>query len=139
MKVEVAFTSSKILYFKTFKTIRYHLITSEQRSNLKSLLFKPISFIEPIFHCNAKPLTLGPIISNASQSCPIRASNAQREPQRLPVEYSLHSVHESLVCIGHVQFMLFVSITFPLGSQLKQGFWWNIGFTLLKRSCISKL
>ena len=30
-------------------------------------------------------------------------------------------------CVGHVDFMLFVSISFTLGSQHKSNFWWNMG------------
>ena len=33
-------------------------------------------------------------------------------------------------CIGHVEFMLFVSISFVLGSQHEHGFWWNMGLTV---------
>ena len=29
--------------------------------------------------------------------------------------------------VGHVHFMLFVSISFALGSQHKRGFQWNMG------------
>ena len=33
-------------------------------------------------------------------------------------------------CVGHVDFMMFVSISFALGSQHKCSFQWNMGFTL---------
>ena len=32
--------------------------------------------------------------------------------------------------IGHVHFMLFVSISFALGCQHKRGFQWNMGLNL---------
>ena len=35
--------------------------------------------------------------------------------------------------VGHVDFMLFVSISFALGSQCERGFWWNMG--LMHFSC----
>ena len=31
-------------------------------------------------------------------------------------------------CVGHVNFMLFVSISFAVGSQRKRIFQWNMGF-----------
>ena len=36
-------------------------------------------------------------------------------------------------CVGHVDFMLFVSISFALGSQRKPSFQWKGGFTPTKR------
>ena len=33
-------------------------------------------------------------------------------------------------CIDHVEFMLFVSISFVLGSQHEHSFWWNMGLTV---------
>ena len=30
-------------------------------------------------------------------------------------------------CVGHVDFMLFVSISFALGSQRERSFQWNMG------------
>ena len=34
-------------------------------------------------------------------------------------------------CVGHVHFMLFVSISFALGSQRKRSFQWNMGLRIL--------
>ena len=53
-------------------------------------------------------------------------SRTQHKPHLEPVEYGLHWVHEGLVCVRHVNFMLFVSLSFALGSQHERGFCWNI-------------
>ena len=45
------------------------------------------------------------------------------------MEYGLHWVHKNGVCIGHVYFMLFVSISFALGSQHKRNFEWNMNIS----------
>ena len=44
------------------------------------------------------------------------------------MEYGSHCVRESWVCVGHVHFKLFVSISFALGAQGKHIFGWNMGF-----------
>ena len=36
-------------------------------------------------------------------------------------------------CVGHVHFMLIVSLSFALVSQRKHGFQWNMGFTTCQR------
>ena len=51
-------------------------------------------------------------------------------PQRESVEYRLRWVSWRWVHVGHVHFMLFVSISFALGSQRKRRFQWNIGLRL---------
>ena len=72
---------------------------------------------KPLFHCNAKPLALGPRVG--------------LDPQRddfvlgIPACWYLKSVGAR---VGHVDFMLFVSISFVLGSQRERNFWWNMGF-----------
>ena len=38
-------------------------------------------------------------------------------------------------CVGHVHFILFVSISFALGSQRKGSFQWNMGFSDVQVSC----
>ena len=39
--------------------------------------------------------------------------------------------HErGLDLVGHVDFILFVSISFALGSQCERGLWWNMALTL---------
>ena len=114
------------------------------------------NFVSPlklIFHCCAKPLALGPRVGLEPQyddfelpipTCwylkalhtqcdPTRVNNAQCEPimpKREPVEYGSRWVHKSWVCVGHVHFMLFVSISFALGIQRKPGFWWNMGLRI---------
>ena len=47
--------------------------------------------------------------------------------QREPVEYSGGSPHVE-GCVGHVHFMILVSILFALGSQRKPSFQWNMCF-----------
>ena len=37
-------------------------------------------------------------------------------------------------CVGHVHFMLFVPISFALGSQRECSFQWNMGYTFHKGS-----
>ena len=54
------------------------------------------------------------------------------EAQSEPAEYSSCWVCEGLVCLGHVDFMLFVLILFALCTQCKHGFWWNTGLVMLK-------
>ena len=39
-------------------------------------------------------------------------------------------------CIGHVHFMLFVSISFALGSQRERSFQWNMGFSFQHCWCL---
>ena len=43
------------------------------------------------------------------------------------MEYRLHWVSEGRVCVGHVHFMLFVSLLVELGSQRERNFQWNTG------------
>ena len=38
---------------------------------------------------------------------------------------------QSAQCVGHVDFMLFVSISFEFGRQHECRFWWNMGFRLV--------
>ena len=51
----------------------------------------------------------------------------QRDPQREPMEYGLHWVRKGRVRIDDVGFMLFLSISFALGTQHKPSFRWNMG------------
>ena len=44
------------------------------------------------------------------------------------MEYSLPWVFALGIRVGHADFMMFVSISFALGSQRGLGFWWNMGF-----------
>ena len=43
-------------------------------------------------------------------------------PKTKQMEHSLCWVHDGLVCVGHADFMLFISFLFMLG------FWWISGF-----------
>ena len=61
---------------------------------------------------------------------PMRPPIYQRKPQCESVEYGSHWVCESWVYIGHVDFMLFVSISFALCSQCERVFWWNMGLSM---------
>ena len=38
------------------------------------------------------------------------------------------------LCIGHVDFMLFVHFFLAFGRQRKSSFWWNMGFSSINRS-----
>ena len=53
----------------------------------------------------------------------------------MPVEYGLCTVYKGWVCIGHVDFIMFVLLLFVLGTQLAHGFYWNTGF--VEYSCVS--
>ena len=105
-----------------------------------------VKTIKLIFYQNTNPLVLGLCIGNGTQregfalSIPtcwypkslvdptqsladqMQSLTDPKEPQQL-VEYSSHWVCDSLVHVCHVDFMLFVSISFVLGSQCKHGFW----------------
>ena len=63
---------------------------------------------------------------------PMQAPLTQREPQREPVEYGSRWVRESWVCVGHVYFMLFVSILFALGTQREPSFFVEYGLLGLR-------
>ena len=103
-------------------------------------------FLSLLFQCNAKPLALGNTPNTRLLRCryqhvgiqkslrtqcdpPKRANNAQHNPQREPMEYSSCWVRKGWVCIGYVDFMFFVSISFVLVSQRKCNFQWSMGFT----------
>ena len=58
-----------------------------------------------------------------------KAPLTQREPQRETMEYIWRWVREDWIRVGHVHFILFMSITFALGNQHKR---WNMGLRLLK-------
>ena len=53
--------------------------------------------------------------------------SARRDPQCEQVEYGRIGSLYTGAHVGHVAFMLFVSISFVLGSERKLGFWWNMG------------
>ena len=52
--------------------------------------------------------------------------STQCDRQHKQVEYSFHWAISCLHCVGHVDFMLFVSCLLVLGSQHKHVFWWNM-------------
>ena len=52
---------------------------------------------------------------------------AQRNLQREQVEYTLRWAILRLLCVGHVDFMLFVTCLLPLATQRETDFWWNMG------------
>ena len=39
-------------------------------------------------------------------------------------------------CVGHVHFMLFMSISFALGSQLERSFRWNMGLKVSQQAVV---
>ena len=100
-----------------------------------------------VFHCNAKPLALGPRLGLDPKhnefalripSCWYLKSlvDPTQPPQHEPIMpnvswWNIGCVGSPRVGarIGHVDFMLFVSISFALGSQRKRGFQWNMGLT----------
>ena len=60
-----------------------------------------------------------------------------QNPQRETVEYRFCGLQTQNSCVGHVHFMLFVSISFAFGGQRKHSFQWNMGLSLcslLKKS-----
>ena len=42
-------------------------------------------------------------------------------------------------CVGHVHFILFVSISFAFGGQRKPSFQWNMGFSVAALVIILKI
>ena len=102
--------------------------------------------LKPIFHCNTKALALGVrigqypqrenfafgmLVSKNAQICIAPNANAKicvtpnANPQREQMEYRSCWVPRG-AGIGHVDFMLFVSILVALGTQRKRQ--WNSGF-----------
>ena len=51
----------------------------------------------------------------------------QHVPKSEQVEYSSRLIHLCWVHVGHVEFMLFVSFLFALGTQRKPSFWLEYG------------
>ena len=116
-----------------------------------------MGFIKPIFHCNPKPIAFGLCIgcgpqcerfmlliptcwylkslANPKQSLAdptqsIPDPTCTHGPIASPTQAGLIGSPHFGVCISHVDFMLFVSISFALGSQRKRNSWWNMGFRL---------
>ena len=94
--------------------------------------------LKPIFHQNAKYLASGGGVGQ----CPRRQTFALGIPTcwyilALPPtptpdasQWNIGGVGSSGVGagVGHVHFMLFMSIPFASGTQCKPVFWWNMGF-----------
>ena len=62
-----------------------------------------------------------------------------QNPQRESVEYRLRGYQMQNLRIGHVHFMLSVSISFVLGSQRKPSFQWNMGLKVLLFGSLSTI
>ena len=111
------------------------------------MTYCPKSF-KPLFHCDAKPFALGTFASpnakdstfalpntkntNMLVSLALGDANFVRHLTQIPnasqwnigcVGCQMQNLH-----VGHVHFMLFVSISFVLGSQRKPSIQWNMGF-----------
>ena len=111
--------------------------------------------IKPIFHQNANPFALrfrigyGPECEGFALLIPTcwypalrtqqEYQSTQRETQRKLVKYNLCWAISHWHRIGHVDFMLFVSILMAFGSQRKHVFWWNMGFSVLFHKWYSSL
>ena len=73
-------------------------------------------------------------VSKNTKICFIPNANAKicitanAKPQHESVEYRLRWASGIVARVGHVHFMLFVSILFALGSQREGSFQWNMGF-----------
>ena len=98
--------------------------------------------VKPIFHCDTKTLAKTPkakfhigdtnmLVSKNAKICvtPTRTLKFALPPTQNPnpSQWNIGCVGSPGVgaCIGHVHFMLFVSISFALGSS----FQWNMGLT----------
>ena len=96
--------------------------------------------VKPIFHCDAKPFCVrntNGLISKIIKICvtPTRISKFALPPTGNPNESRWNIGYVGLQtqnsCVGPVLFMLFVSISFALGSQRKHSFHWNMGLRYL--------
>ena len=74
-----------------------------------------------------------PCRPNATPNLPDVTLNLPNTTPNLPNVSRWNIGHFGSPCagshVGHVDFMLFVSISFALGSQCERGFWWNMGLT----------
>ena len=101
----------------------------------------PVESLKPIFHCDAKTFALGTFASpnakdtNMLVSFALGDTNCSRHPMQNPntSQWNIGCVgfQAQNSCIGHVHFMLFVSISFALGRQRKRSFQWNMGFNVI--------
>ena len=98
--------------------------------------------VKPIFHCNAKPFALilcfglpsqfhvgdtNLLVSKNAKICilPLTPSPNASRWNIGGVGSPTQSSH-----VGHVDFMLFVSLSLALGSQRERNFQWNMGFRI---------
>ena len=96
--------------------------------------------IKPIFHQNAKYLASGAELPDArflrypTQNIPTCWYILALPPTPTPdaSQWNIGGVGLSGVGagVGHVHFMLFMSISFASGTQRKPVFWWNMGLKL---------
>ena len=120
-------------------------------------LYTYVTF-KPIFHCDAKFWRRGVALGNSPDARLLRWEYQQvgifwRYPRRqfptpilkfalLPTptpdasQWNIGGVGPSGV--GHVHFMLFMSISFASGTQHKLVFWWNMGFRVRQRRVLLK-
>ena len=103
------------------------------------------SRLKPIFHCDAKPLALGPGVGLDPRHHTFASPNAKYTnmfwryltlkfalpPTPTPdaSQWNIGGVGPSGIGagIGHVHFRFVVSISFAFGSQRKRSFQWNMG------------
>ena len=98
--------------------------------------------VEPIFHCYTKPFTLGTFASPEAKGTKFASTNAKdtnmllsfalgdanfshhpmQDPNASPWNIGCVGLQTQNPCIGHVHFMLFVSISFAFGSKRKRSF-----------------
>ena len=93
--------------------------------------------LKPIFHCDAKLLRVGYFCVTYRKYTNMLVSFALGDAKNLQTpnasQWNIGCVgyQTQKLRIGHVHFMLFVSISFALGSQRKRSFQWNMGLILL--------
>ena len=109
-------------------------------------LFIPVCALrhtfKPIFHCDAKPFALGtfalpnPKYTNMLVSFALGDANFSRHPTQNPnaSQWNIGCIGSQTqnLCVGHVHFMIFVSISFAFCSQRRPSFQWNVGFRVVK-------
>ena len=84
--------------------------------------------LQPIFHCDAKPFALGTFASRNAKDTNMLVSfvlgdgNFVRRPNASQWNIGCVWFQTQNSCVGHVHFILFVSISFALGGQRKQFF-----------------
>ena len=92
--------------------------------------------LKPIFHCNAKLLALGVCVGYTNMLVSKNAKICVTPNVNAKICVTPNASQRNIACVGspgvgHVHFMLIVSISFALGGQRKHIFQWNMGLTLL--------